>query len=122
MFTESWICYTSGSMFTMGEDNDHSLNSYLQSNERVFFVQYISIFLQELTRRGLSRAGMRQDLIDRLLAAINGIITDDAKDSNENTPSNTSGPEKSLIEANVQSDLESADKEVSFYVTFLFLI
>ncbi|KAK6058747.1 SAP domain protein, partial [Cooperia oncophora] len=29
---------------------------------------------QELTRRGLSRVGIRQDLIDRLLDDINGIV------------------------------------------------
>ncbi|EYB85460.1 hypothetical protein Y032_0297g1722 [Ancylostoma ceylanicum] len=40
---------------------------------------------QELTRRGLSRVGIRQDLIDRLLDAINGKISEEPSVSSENT-------------------------------------
>ncbi|RCN50452.1 SPRY domain protein [Ancylostoma caninum] len=39
---------------------------------------------QELTRRGLSRVGIRQDLIDRLLDSINGKITEEPSVSSEN--------------------------------------
>ncbi|CAJ0604124.1 unnamed protein product [Cylicocyclus nassatus] len=38
---------------------------------------------QELTRRGLSRVGIREDLIDRLLDSINGVISDKASEHNE---------------------------------------
>ncbi|VDN34286.1 unnamed protein product [Cylicostephanus goldi] len=39
---------------------------------------------QELTRRGLSRVGIREDLIDRLLDSINGIVSDKASEPSEN--------------------------------------
>lgn len=44
---------------------------------------------QELTRRGLSRVGIRQDLIDRLLDSINGKISDEPSVSSEPAPDNS---------------------------------
>ncbi|VDL84882.1 unnamed protein product [Nippostrongylus brasiliensis] len=41
---------------------------------------------QELTRRGLSKTGIRQDLIDRLLDDINGVISKSAGSADGNGP------------------------------------
>ncbi|KJH51031.1 SAP domain protein [Dictyocaulus viviparus] len=43
---------------------------------------------QELARRGLSRVGIRQDLIDRLLNAINGVVTEESSNWSGTTGEN----------------------------------
>ncbi|KAK6747793.1 hypothetical protein RB195_000780 [Necator americanus] len=71
---------------------------------------------QELTRRGLSRVGIRQDLIDRLLDSINGIISEEPSVSADNTLSGSqdgSSPQKSGMEGGEVTEIVPSDTAAS---------
>ncbi|KAK6024916.1 SAP domain protein, partial [Ostertagia ostertagi] len=68
---------------------------------------------QELSRRGLSRTGIRQDLIDRLLDDINGIIKKEEPSSfsscTEVTKDNACESQNIELEPRLETDAESAE-------------
>ncbi|KAL6740128.1 hypothetical protein Aduo_013514 [Ancylostoma duodenale] len=65
---------------------------------------------QELTRRGLSRVGIRQDLIDRLLDSINGKITEEPSVSSESAldTSQDQGSSQEAVETPTTAPTEAA--------------
>ncbi|KAJ1358949.1 hypothetical protein KIN20_017534 [Parelaphostrongylus tenuis] len=73
---------------------------------------------QELTRRGLSRVGIRQDLIDRLLDSINGVVPEEPNNSSgiteENLKESTSADTKAepnAVEESIVTTTNESDSE-----------